>query len=86
MATNATDEINKRPTTANEIGRDMRVPRLGGLTATKFKNKYGMSKKTAKLISPKTATQMNRGGMTMRKGNMAYNKGGYAKCGASYKG
>ncbi len=72
MAISATDKINKRPTTANEIGRDMRVPRLGGLTATEFKNKYGMSKKTAKLIRPKTATQMKRGG--------------YVKAGASYKG
>ena len=64
--------INKRPTTANEIDRDMEQPNTGGLTATEFKKKYGMSKKTAKLIRPKTATRLKRGG--------------YVKAGASYKG
>jgi len=84
MATKALyelDKTKKRATAAGEIKDDIKAPTLGGLTSAQFTEKYGMNKKTAKLINPKTASKltMNRGGMTMRKGNMAYKKGGMTK-------
>ena len=84
MATKALYELNKtkkRATAAAEIAKDIKTPTLGGLTSAQFTEKYGMNKKTAKLINPKTASKltMNRGGMTMRKGNMSYKKGGMTK-------
>ena len=84
MATKALyelDKTKKRPTAAGEIKDDIKSPTLGGLTSAQFTEKYGMNKKTAILINPKTASKvtMNRGGMTMRKGNMAYKKGGMTK-------
>jgi hypothetical protein len=56
--------------------KNLLPPSQGGLPAKEFEKEHGVSKGKAAQTFKRTIKGMNRGGMTMRKGNMAYSKGG----------